>query len=148
MAEPTGKSFPSVGRMLLIGIVVAALIGAGTGFLAGSLAKSRPAAQAREFYVFSTVLPFNDTMVGVPHDYFAPDRITVWQGDTVTIHFYNTEDEPERHTFTMQAPYALNKDLAMNEHVDITFVANTVGSFAYTCTYHLPTMTGYLIVLG
>ena len=148
MAEPTGKSFPSVGRMLLIGIVVAALIGAGTGFLAGTLAKSRPAAQAREFYVFSTVLPFNDTMVGVPHDYFAPDRITVWQGDTVTIHFYNTEDEPERHTFTMQAPYTVNKDLAMNERVDITFVANTVGSFAYTCTYHLPTMTGYLIVLG
>ena len=148
MAEPTGKSFPSVGRMLLIGIVVAALIGAGTGFLAGSLAKSRPAAQAREFYVFSTVLPFNDTMVGVPHDYFAPDRITIWQGDTVTIHFYNTEDEPERHTFTMQAPYTVNKDLAMNEHVDITFVANTVGSFAYTCTYHQPSMTGYLVVLG
>ena len=148
MAEPTGKSLPSVGRMLLIGIVVAALIGAGTGFLAGTLAKSRPAAQAREFYVFSTVLPFNDTMVGVPHDYFAPDRITVWQGDTVTIHFYNTEDEPERHTFTMQAPYTVNKDLAMNERVDITFVANTVGSFAYTCTYHLPTMTGYLVVLG
>lgn len=147
MAEPSERA-PSGGRMLLIAVVVSALVGAGTGFTAGFLARPQPTPQVREFWVFSVVLPFNDTMVGLSHDYFAPDRIVVNRGDTVTIHFYNTEDAPERHTFTMDAPYSVNKDLAMGEEADINFVASMVGTFAYRCTYHQPTMTGYLVVLG
>ncbi len=144
----SSEKAPSMGRMLLIAIVASALVGAGTGFAAGFLARPQPTPQVREFWVFSVVLPFNDTMVGLSHDYFAPDRIIVNKGDTVTIHFYNTEDEPERHTFTMDAPYAVNKDLAMAEKQDITFVASVAGTFAYRCTYHQPTMTGWLVVLG
>jgi len=149
MAETTGKTAGSVGRTLLIAIVVSALVGAGAGFTAGFLAnpRSAQAPQAREFWVFSIVLPFNDTMVGVPHDYFAPDRITVNKGDTVTIHFVNTEEEPEPHTFTMADPYAVNKDLNAGESATFTFVASVAGIFPYRCTYHQPTMTGYLIVL-
>lgn len=147
MAEAMGSKSPSVGRFVVIAIVVSALVGLGTGYFAASLANSK-APQAREFWVFSVVLPFNDTLVGLPHDYFAPDRIVVNKGDTVTIHFYNTEDEPERHTFTMAAPYAVNKDIDFGENADITFVANVAGVFAFTCTYHQPSMTGYLVVLG
>lgn len=147
MAGLPERNSLSVRRTLAIAIVVAALVGAAAGYTAGYLSHARQPPQAREFWVLSVVLPFNDTMVGLPHDYFAPDRIVVNKGDTVTIHFYNTEDEPERHTFTMAAPYAVNKDLDFGANADITFVANVAGVFPYTCTFHQPTMTGWLVVL-
>lgn len=147
VAQLPERNSLSVRRTLAIAIVVAALVGAAAGYTAGYLSRARQPPQAREFWVFTTVLPFNDTAVGVSHDYFAPDRILVFKGDTVTIHFYNTEDEPEAHTFTMDAPYTVNKNLAMNERVDITFAASVAGVFAYRCTYHQPSMTGWLVVM-
>jgi len=128
---------------------VSLIFGAVGGFAAGYLTRSAPAAQAREFYVFTSVLPFNDTIVGLPHDVFVPDRIVVNRGDTVTIRFYNTEDEPERHTFTMDAPYSLNVDLNWNEnHTFPAFTAGTSGVFTYRCNFHLPSMIGEFVVIG
>ncbi len=150
MAEASGKSSQSAGRTLLIAIVVSAIIGAGAGFSAGALTGTKPiqhAVQSREFWVFTVVLPFNDTNVGVPHDYFAPDRITVYRGDNVTVHFFNTEDEPEPHTFTMAAPYAMDRILPYNTTTTFSFTASVSGIFAYRCIYHQPSMTGWLVVL-
>ncbi len=90
-----------------------------------------------------------------------PDRIIVNQGDTVVIHYYNLEDQPENHTFMLNAPFWTqsavtvqgapwndgNIVVSQNREVNITFVATDPGVFAYMCTYHQPTMTGYLIVL-
>jgi len=151
---PERSSF-SVGRTLVIAIVVAALVGAVAGYAAGYLSRAPPSpprtlqpAQAREFWVFTVVLPFNDSTPGFPsHDYFAPDRMTVNLGDNVTIHFFNTEAEPEDHTFTMDAPYAMNHVLPYGNTTTFSFVANTPGIFAYRCEYHQPTMTGWLVVL-
>ncbi len=150
MAETTGKAPVGVGRTLLIAIVVAAIVGAGAGFSAGYLAGPKPTqhpAENRVFWVFTVVLPFNDTNVGVSHDYFAPDRITVYRGDNVTIHFFNTEDEPEAHTFTMGSPYSINHVLPYNTTTTFSFTASIAGIFQYQCTYHQPTMTGSLVVL-
>jgi len=150
MAGPSEKN-PSVGRTLLISIVVSAIIGAGAGFAAGYLSSPRPAThtpETREFWVFTVVLPFNDSAPGAPsHDYFAPDRMTVFKGDTLAIHFFNTESEPENHTFTMDAPYAMNHVLAYNTTTTFSFTASVSGIFPYRCLYHQPTMTGWLVVL-
>jgi hypothetical protein len=152
MAQLPERNSLSVRRTLAIAIVVAALVGAGTGYLAGSLAtpsRTAPTPQTREFWVFTVVLPFNDSTPGFPsHDYFAPDRMTVNKGDTVTIHFFNTEAAPENHTFTMDAPYAMNHVLPYGQTTTFSFVANTPGIFPYRCVYHQPTMTGWLVVLG
>lgn len=139
-----------MGRMMAIGIVVAALVGAGAGFAGGYLSRSAPAAQEREFYVLTVVLGFNDSFVeGLPpHDGFSPDQITVNRGDTVKIHFYNTEDEQERHSFTMAAPYTMDHDLDWKQNETFSFTATTAGMFQFWCKYHLPSMVGYLIVLG
>ena len=145
-APPAG---PSVRNVLVIAIVVSALVGATAGFLAGFVSSPQPAPQVREFWVFTVVLPFNDSTPGFPsHDYFAPDRIVVNRGDTVKIHFFNTEDVPEDHTFTMDAPYAMNRVLLNCQTTDFEFVASTAGLFPYRCTLHQPTMTGTLVVLG
>ena len=88
------------------------IFGAVGGFAAGYLTRSAPAAQAREFYVFTSVLPFNDTIVGLPHDVFVPDRIVVNRGEAVKIPFYNTEDETGARAFPLDAPAALNGDRA------------------------------------
>ncbi len=45
------------------------------------------------------------------------------------------------------APYNINKVLAMNA-TTFSFTASTAGMFSYECTYHQPTMTGTLVVLG
>ena len=75
-------------------------------------------------------------------------EMTVHKGDTVTVHFINAaEEEEDRHTFTMEAPYKMNYDLAGGEQKTFSFVANTEGTFTYYCTYDLPSMTGQLIVL-
>ena len=151
MAGAAGKTPSGVGRTLLIAIVVSAIIGAGAGFGAGALTAPKPVhhpVENRVFWVFTVVLPFDDSGAGMPpHDYFAPDRITVYRGDNVTIHFFNTEAEPEDHTFTMDAPYSMNRILAYNTTTTFSFTASTAGIFAYRCVYHLPTMTGSLVVL-
>jgi plastocyanin len=128
-------------------LVVTIALAAVAGCLAGSSTPPKQAAQSREYYVFNAALDFNETLVRLPHDVFSPSQITVNQGDTVTIHFYNTEDE-ESHTFTMDAPYALNKVVPAGGEANITFTASTSGIFPYRCMEHQPTMTGYLVVLG
>ena len=138
-----------MGRTLLIVVVVSAIVGAGSGYAVAYLAKPQPVPQVREFWLFTVVLPFNDSTPGFPsHDYFAPDRMTVNRGDTVKIHFFNTETEPEDHTFTMEAPYAMDTVLPYGQTTNITFVATVAGIFPYRCIYHQPSMTGWLVVLG
>ena len=138
---------------LAIAIALAVLGGAGAGFLAGSMgngpATTPPAytPETREFWVFTVVLPFNDSLPGMPsHDYFAPDTMAVCKGDMLQIHFFNTEEEPEDHTFTMTGAYAMNHVLPADTQTNFNFTATAVGSFAYRCTYHQPTMTGFLTV--
>ena len=139
---------------VLIGAVVASLL---VGFGAGALAipalypsqaslNYNPTPSTKEFVVFSNVAEFNDTEIGIPHDQFTPSTLIVNKGDTVLIHFYNTEDEPENHNFLLTA-YGVSVDLAQGEHQDITFVADQAGVFSFYCSYHQPTMNGQLIVL-
>lgn len=139
---------------ILAGVVVVVGLAA---FAAGSLASPmifgnpavisyKPAAETKEFVLYSNVAEFNDKEVGIPHDQFSPTTLVVNQGDTVVIHFYNTEDEPENHNLVLTA-YSITVDLAQGEHQDITFTASQAGVFRFYCAYHLPTMTGQLIVL-
>lgn len=148
MSAPSGPASSSFGRLLVV-VAISAFVGGVAGFGAGYLGKpAAPAPVTREFFLFTDSMTFNETKVGVSHDIFNPNRIIVNRGDAVLIHYYNLEDQPEDHTFTMEAPYEMNYVVHMNERVNITFVASTPGIFAYRCTYHQPTMTGYLVVLG
>ncbi len=145
-----GKVTGSVGRLLAIAIVVSAIAGGGAGYAASKFANG-PAQppQAREFWVFTVVLGFDDSRPGFPvHDYFTPDRIAVNHGDTVTIHFVNTEEEPENHTFTMDAPYEMDHEISPGEVVSFMFLAHASGVYTYRCRFHAPTMAGSLVVLG
>jgi hypothetical protein len=144
-----------MGRMLAVGLVIAAIVGAIAGFAGGYLARpSASAPQTRVFYLFSGVMgaPFDEDAVGLFPDIWIPDNIVVNRGDTITIHVYNTENATEvpteHHTFTMGAPYARNDDLDAGETMTITIVANNAGIFQWQCTFHPPTMVGWLIVLG
>ena len=109
---------------------------------------SGAAPQARTYHLFTSLLAFNETTLGIPHDTFTPDLIVAHKGDTLTVVYHNLEDTTEHHTFTMDAPYAVDKDVAPNESVNITFTADTAGVFTYVCKYHQPTMTGHVLVLG
>jgi plastocyanin len=99
------------------------------------------------FYLFTAEHDgVNETKLGVPPDTFSPDVLAVNEGNNVTIHFYNL-DATDRHTFTMGAPYNLNKDLLPGQNTTFTFKAGNEGVFKFYCTYHQPTMAGQLIVL-
>ena len=107
-----------------------------------------PNVEKNEFYVFTQELNANEEKVGVPVAVFTLTQITVHKGDKITIHFINAaEDAKDRHTFTMQAPYEMNYDLAGGESMTFSFTADTVGTFTYYCKYDLPSMVGQLIIL-
>ncbi len=149
----------------LIAISSGAVVGLSVGYV---VHYSAPA--TRTFYLFDGNLPFSErTFYNIPHDTFVPDTITVDKGDHVVIHYINIEDAPESHTFTMNMPYTFdatlygnatqqgvvstypnvgNVILSQGQNATITFTANWAGTFPYYCTYHQPTMTGYLVVIG
>ncbi len=156
MKETVTKTGWSTRNVLVVAIVLAVILGGTTGFATAYFVRGPlPAPQDRTFYLFTTVLGFNDTQAGIvfgtsiPHDYFAPDRITVNRGDNIVIRYYNTEDEPEDHTFTMTySKYNFDSTLHFQQVMNFNFTADTPGVFTYRCTLHEPTMTGYLVVLG
>ncbi len=111
--------------------------------VSSSFAQATPT--SRIIYLFNSHIPdANETKLGIPTDLFAPSSITVNKGDTVIVHFYNTENEP--HTFTIGAPYNIDKNVPGEQNATIVFKANYQGIFQYYCKYHLPTMQGQLIV--
>jgi plastocyanin len=113
-----------------------------------------PASSNKTYYIFSEeVEGLNETAARIPGDIYSLPVIEVNKGDSVTVHFYNTEEkEPgvpeERHAFKIDAqPYSVNIDNAPGESGNATFTADQEGVFPYYCIYHLPTMTGELVVL-
>ena len=112
-----------------------------------------PASSNKTFYVFSAeVEGLNETTARIAGDIYTLPVIAVNRGDSVTVHFYNTEPTEEqtveRHSFTIDAqPYSVNIDIAPGESGNATFTADQEGIFPYYCIYHLPTMTGQLVVL-
>ena len=107
-----------------------------------------PGIKQNEYYIFTQELNANESKVGEPIAIFTLTNIIVHKGDTVTIHFYNTADEPEdKHTFTMQSPYKMDYDLAGGQNKTFSFKADAVGGFTYYCRYDLPSMIGHLEVL-
>jgi nitrous-oxide reductase len=141
-----GKNIAVMASLIIA--VIALVVGVGTLYMqnkviAGTNTSQKP--QTREFIVVTGSAGFNETQVGIPHDIYIPNRIIVNQGDKVIVHFYNVDTE--HHTFTIGAPYNINVDLAGGQHQDITFVAEYPGVYTFYCIYHLPTMTGELVVL-
>ena len=112
-----------------------------------------PATSNKTFYVFTAeVEGLNETAARVAGDIYTLPIIVVNRGDSVTVHFYNTEpteeEAVERHSFTIDAqPYSVNIDIAPGESGNATFTADQEGIFPIYCLYHLPTMTGELVVL-
>ena len=99
------------------------------------------------YYLFPTEIEeIEEEILKLPHDAYSVQTIVANKGDNLTIKFYNTEGE-ERHTFILGAPYNINEDLKGGQNSTINFVANKEGIFTYYSVYHLPTMTGKLLVL-
>ncbi len=146
MSRPETRQW-STQRVLVVTVLLSVAIGGLTGFGLGVTARYQ-GPQTRVFYLFNGSLPFNQTVFGIPHDTFTPDRMTVNRGDTLEIHYINIEDTPEKHSFTMDAPYSTNYIVDQGKNVTITFKADLPGVFRYYCIFHQPTMTGYLTILG
>ena len=113
-----------------------------------------PASTNKTFYIFSVeVEGVNETAAGIAGDIYSLPVIEVNRGDSVTVHFYNTEEievgeTPERHSFTIDAqPYSVDIDTAAGETGNATFTADQEGIFQYHCKYHPETMRGQLAVL-
>jgi hypothetical protein len=82
----------------------------------------------KEFWLFNSDIPgFNETKMDMPDDVFSMHTIAVFKGDTVVIHFFNTEGPGgDHHSFTIiDKPYNINVDLGSGENKTITFDANT-----------------------
>ena len=102
---------------------------------------------ALPYYLFPAEIEgVEEEILKIPHDAYTVQTIVAKKGDNLTIKFYNTE-ALEAHTFTLDTPYSINEDLQGGQNKTINFVADKEGIFTYYCIYHLPTMTGKLVVL-
>ncbi|HEY6949967.1 MAG TPA: cupredoxin domain-containing protein [Nitrososphaeraceae archaeon] len=103
----------------------------------------------KTFYIFSTEIEnVDENKLKVAGDSFSVHTLVVNKGDKVTIHFYNVDaDNSVRHNFIVGDPYKVNIDIGSGESGNATFTADKTGIFTYYCTYHLPVMTGQLVVL-
>lgn len=126
-------------------IVAVAALAVPYAFPAAGSARKASTPQTMEFYVVSTEWNMDTIPSGLNHYGFTPDTITVNQGDTVVIHFYNTHDDTP-HTFTLPA-YNLNVNVPADQNKTFSFTAAQAGTFVFTCSYHAPTMRGELVVL-
>ena len=103
----------------------------------------------KTFYIFtSEVQNVDENKLKVAGDSFSVHTLVVNKGDKVTVHFYNVDDvKTERHSFTIGDPYKVDIDLGFAQNGNATFTADQSGLFPYYCKYHLPVMTGQLLVL-
>lgn len=134
--------------LALVAAVLAGCASSPSGTTSTTTTGSTTAPQTREYHLFTTTVDFNETALGIPHDTFTPTSLFANKGDTIVVHYHNLEDTDEHHTFTMAAPFGVDKDLAPNEEANITLQASQVGIFPFVCKYHQPTMTGYVVVVG
>jgi len=102
----------------------------------------------KEFYLFSVEIhEVDEETLGIPGDAYSIPTIVVDKGDNVTVHFYNVDpNTSDRHSFTIGSPNNVNEDLAGRESGIVSFIADQEGIFQYYCKYHLPVMTGQLVV--
>jgi plastocyanin len=140
----------STATSIAIVALILAIVAIALPYVSDSMATSTAntmtqSSQGREFYVVADELGFNATAAGIPHYVYNPTLMTVNKGDKVLIHFYDTTDSP--HTFTLSA-YSINVSLTPGQKQDISFTANTPGTFMFNCNFHPTTMRGQLVVLG
>jgi len=103
----------------------------------------------KTFYVFTAeVEHVDEDKLKIAGDSFDVKTLVANQGDKVTVKFYNVDDvQTERHSFTIGDPYKVDIDVGFAENGNATFTADHTGVFTYYCKYHLPVMTGQLVVL-
>ena len=103
----------------------------------------------KTFYIFtSEIANVAEEKLKVAGDYYSLPTIVANKGDKVTVKFYNVDDvKTERHSFTIGDPYKVDIDLGFAQNGNATFTADQTGVFTFYCRYHLPVMTGQLLVL-
>jgi nitrous oxide reductase len=103
----------------------------------------------KTFYIFtSEVQNVDENKLKVAGDSFSVNTLVVYKGDKVTVIFYNVDDvKTERHSFTIGDPFKVDIDLGFAQNGNAKFTADQSGIFPYYCKYHLPVMTGQLLVL-
>src|SRR6476619_4748834 len=103
----------------------------------------------KTFYVFTTEVPnVDEDKLQIAGDSFDVKTIVVNKGDKVTVKFYNVDDvQTERHSFTIGDPYKVDIDVGFAGKGETTFTADHTGVFTYYCKYHMPVMTGQLVIL-
>lgn len=140
---------------VIVAVLLSALVGGVTGLGVSYLGRVSPTPQTRDFYLFGVDQSFNSSLAsGLKADYaFSSSVITVNKGDALVIHFYNPTDE--NHTFTMGSPYTNDVSVAAHptdqspiHNATITINANQAGIFPFHCRFHMPSMSGSVVVQG
>lgn len=77
------------------------------------------------FFLFNSKLPaFNVTEF--PEDVYSQTSFSVKEDDVVTFYMYNQEASgADRHSFTINAPYNVNLDLAPGQNGNVTLTATS-----------------------
>ena len=120
-----------------------------------NITNSLPQEMERRIYLYNSYVPTLHSLSKderpdeVPTDSFSKSIISAQRGENVTINFFNLESGKgaDPHTFTiLNKSYKINLNLKPGENGTANFVADQAGVFDFICIYHMPTMSGQLIV--
>ena len=103
------------------------------------------AQEQRLFYLFPVEIEDAEKFK-LMTDTFSVKTMVAKKGDNVTIHYYNPEAK-EPHNLVLMNQYNITKDSPGNQQTKKSFIADKEGIYQYEYTYHMPTMTGQLVVL-
>ncbi len=115
----------------------------------GAIIPSMSTPGEKTFYILTSEEEnVDEEKLKIAGDSFDVKTLVANKGDKVTVKFYNVDDvQTERHSFTIGDPYKVDIDVGFAENGNATFTADQTGVFTYYCKYHLPVMTGQLLVL-
>ena len=110
--------------------------------------KAASSSNNKIFYLFSAEIGVDEEKLGISDDVYLLPTTVINKRDTVTVHLHNLgKDATERYSFTIEAPYNINKDLAGGQNAEATFTADHEDIFQYFDKYHPETITRHLVVL-
>src|SRR5437879_7138274 len=140
---------------LIVAVLFSPVVESVSGLSASYLYRACPTSQTRDFYLFGVDQSFNSSLAsGLRGDYaFSSSVINVNKGDTLVIRIYNPTDA--NHTFTIGSPYGNDvvvagrpTDASPIHNATITIGASKPGIFPFYCRFHMPSMSGSIVVQG
>ncbi len=113
MTNIQGQKERSAGKVILVTVILSVAAGLFAGYGIG-YAFQYQGPTTREYFLFNSSVDLNESLYPYIHDTFFPDHLTANRGDTIIIHYINTESPPQGDYEGIPHSPRINQPLVLN----------------------------------